>query len=121
MAIRDFFRRLGDFFSDIWEGPLPESTPVSSGTYRDWSDADLEYFEERNWSQIYSNIDGIQGLDEEGQERAAELYEQGWLTFGVYSPDELQEIRDEFFDLVGLDESQFDWLEYRELYAEAGA
>jgi hypothetical protein len=88
--------------------------------FRDWSEGDYEDFSNAAYENIYANIDGVQGLNDEGQERAEELFEQGWLTFGEYSPEELQSIRDDFYDLVGLTEDMFDWIEYRDLYAEAG-
>lgn len=89
-------------------------------SFRDWSDADFEEFAAGAYENIYANIDGVQGLNQEGQDRAEELFELGWLTFGEYSYEELEAFRSDFYDLVGISEAQFDWLEYRELYADAG-
>jgi len=57
-------------------------------------------------------------LDEQTDDQARALFEQAWLTFGVYSPDQLEAMRQEFYDLIYIQESQFDWQDYRDLYSE---
>lgn len=89
-------------------------------SFRDWSEGSYEEFYQGAYESIYNNIEGTIYLSNEQQERAEALFEAGWLTFGEYSPNELDAIRNDFYDLVGLDESDFDWVEYRELYDSAG-
>lgn len=88
--------------------------------FRDWSEEDYEAFQESAYQNIFAAIDGVQGLSDIDQERAEELFDQGWLTFGSYSKERIEEIRNDFYNLVGIEEWMFDWEEYRELYAEAG-
>ena len=87
-------------------------------TFRDWSYGDYQYFKDQANEAIFNNIAGIEGLNEEQLETAEELFQQGWLTFGEYSPEQLYDIREDFYNLVGIDEDMFDWEEYRDLYSE---
>jgi hypothetical protein len=87
-------------------------------SYRAWSESDYDQFYDQAFESIYNNIEGVLGLNDEQQDTAEELFAAGWLTFGEYSPEQLDAIRDEFYDLVGINEDQFDWVEYRELYSD---
>lgn len=87
--------------------------------FRDWSDDDKEAFDEVATSQIFSQMDSSD-LSDELYEEAQELFEAGWLTFGEYSKEQLDAIRDDFYDIMGIQEDQFDWMEYRDLYSEMG-
>lgn len=86
-------------------------------SFRDWSDEDYSEFHDAAFEEIFNNIEGISYLDQQDLSDAEALFEAGWLTWGgEYSPDEIQAIRDEFYDLVGMYEDDFDWDSYRELY-----
>jgi hypothetical protein len=87
--------------------------------FRDWSEDDYEQFKEDAEQNIFREMDS-QPLSDEQYEEAQALFEAGWLTFGEYSKESLDAIRDAFYDLMGIDEDQFDWQEYRDLYSEAG-
>lgn len=87
-------------------------------TYRDWTDGQREYFQNEAYRDVYNNLPSVPYLDPGTDEEARELFAQGWLTFGQYSPEQLQEIREQFYDLIGIQESQFDWADYRDLYRE---
>lgn len=89
-------------------------------SYRDWSQEDYENFSQAAEQYIFNELDGLQELNDEQYSEAQTLFEAGWLTFGEYSKDELDAIRDEFYDLMGIQEQDFDWQEYRDLYSEAG-
>jgi hypothetical protein len=89
-------------------------------SFRDWSEEDKEAFDERIYTDIYNNIEGVLYLNDEQADQAEALFDAGWLTFGEYSKEQLDAIRDEFFDLVGLDEEDFDWVTYRDDYSEVG-
>jgi len=86
-------------------------------SFRDWSDEEYEGFHDDAFEQIFNNIEGVAYLDGDDLSTAEALFEAGWLTWGgEYSKDELEAIRDEFYDLVNMYEDEFDWEEYRELY-----
>ncbi len=87
--------------------------------FRDWSADDKEAFDEVATQNIFSQLDS-QDLSDEQYEEAQELFEAGWLTFGEYSKEQLDNIRDDFYDLMGIQEDMFDWEEYRDLYSEMG-
>jgi hypothetical protein len=93
--------------------------------FRDWSNAQYYAFQQDAWDSIYNNIPSVPYLDENSDDQARELFEQGWLTFGVYSKEELDSIRQDFYDMVFLPEDMFGslgfWQEYRELYSETDA
>ena len=84
-------------------------------SYRDWSEQQYDAFVENTKESILYEMP----IRNEIFPQAEALFEQGWLTFGEWSPDQLNSIRDAFYDLVGIQEDQFDWIEYRELYDEA--
>lgn len=85
-------------------------------SFRDWDEEDYSDFHDAAFEEIFGNIEGIYELDQDQLNQAEALFEAGWLTFGEYTPDDLQAIRDEFYDLVGMYEEDFDWEDYRELY-----
>lgn len=87
-------------------------------SYRDWTDGQSEYFREEAYRAVYNNLPTVPYLDESTDETARALFEQAWLTFGVYSPEQLEDLRQQFYDLIYIQESQFDWLDYRLLYDE---
>lgn len=91
--------------------------------YRDWSADDKESFDQVATQNIFSQIDSSD-LSDEQYEEAQELFEAGWLTFGEYSKDQLDAIRGDFLDIMGLTEQMFTdfgyWEEYRDLYSEMG-
>lgn len=89
-------------------------------SYRDWSQEDYDEFAAAAEQEIFNNLDNLQELNDEQYEEAQTLFEAGWLTFGEYSKEQLDAIRDEFYDLMGIQEQDFDWQEYRDLYSEAG-
>lgn len=86
--------------------------------FRDWSDDDYQSFHDAAFQNIFNEIPSVPELDDERLEKAEALFEAGWLTFGEYSKEELDAIRDEFYNMVFIQESMFDWEEYRELYNE---
>lgn len=85
-------------------------------SYRDWSEYDEQSFRDNAYEQIFNEIPSVSDLSEDDIARAEELFDAGWLTFGTYSEDQLYDIREEFYDLVGLYEDDFDWEAYREVY-----
>lgn len=87
-------------------------------SYRDWTDEQYQEFVGEAYRDVYNNLPSVPYLDMATDDQARELFAQGWLTFGVYSPEQLYDIRDKFYDLIGIQESQFDWVDYRDLYAE---
>jgi hypothetical protein len=89
-------------------------------SFRDWSDDDYLEFHDDAFTSIFNEIDGVHYLSESDYAQAEQLFEQGWLTFGEYSKEEIDVIRGDFFDLVGLYEGDFDWQEFQDLYAAAG-
>lgn len=90
--------------------------------FRDWSDEQYQYFKDEAWRSIYNEIPSVPYLNEDEDDQARELFKQGWLTFGVYSKEELDYYRDKFLDLTYMPENLFRalgfWREYRELYSE---
>jgi hypothetical protein len=85
-------------------------------SFRDWSDEGYNEFHDQAFQSIFNEIPSVSDLSIDELERAEALFEAGWLTFGEYSPDELYAIREEFYDQVYINEDQFDWAEYREIY-----
>jgi DNA-dependent RNA polymerase auxiliary subunit epsilon len=90
--------------------------------FREWSPEQYEFFQEEAWRSIYNEIPSVPYLDEESDEQARDLFEKGWLTFGEYTEEEIDNFRDQFLDIVYMPENLFRslgfWREYRELYAE---
>jgi N12 class adenine-specific DNA methylase len=91
-------------------------------SYRDWSNGDKREFDELAWQNIYDNLPSVPYLSEDQDDDARELFEKGWLTFGEYSKEELDDIRNDFYNAVFVTPDMFDrlgyWEEYRELYSE---
>jgi hypothetical protein len=62
-------------------------------------------------------------LREQWQNEAADLFEQGWIEFDEdTSPEELQAIRDSFFELMeefDVSIEDFDWDAWRDWYESA--
>lgn len=85
-------------------------------SYRDWSELDGVEFRGLAYSEIFDNIPSVADLSEDDVMEAEELFTAGWLTFGVYDEEQLYDIRDKFYDLVGLSSEDFDWESYREIY-----
>lgn len=83
---------------------------------RDWSEEDHREFNREAYEQIFDEIPSVADLSEDDVIRAEELFEAGWLTFNTYDADQLYDIREEFFDLVGLYAEDFDWESFREIY-----
>lgn len=86
--------------------------------FRDWSESDYDSFYQEAYQNIFNEIPSVPDLDQDRLEAAEELFEQGWLTFGEYSKEQLDSIRDAFYDMVYITEDMFDWEEYRELYSD---
>ena len=81
-----------------------------------WSEGDFREFNRETYERIFDEIPSVADLSEDDVIRAEELFEAGWQTWGVYDEDQLYDIREEFFDLVGLYADDFDWEAYREIY-----
>src|SRR5260370_35425332 len=90
-------------------------------TFRDWSYGDSVYFEQEAQERILQEIESYPYLSGAQQDEADELFKNGWLTFGEFSPAELQVIRDDFYDLLGIEEGMFDCTDYRHLHSEVSA
>lgn len=80
-----------------------------------------------DWDQPFQNIfDDIPGMADSydlpdfDTGYAEALFEAAFTHTGAeldamgYSPDDVQAMRDEFFDYIGIDESDFDWADWRE-------
>jgi hypothetical protein len=87
-------------------------------SFRDWSQDDKDSFDENARERIFDEIPSVADLSEDDVIRAEELFEAGWLTWGVYDEMQLYDIREEFFDLVNMYPDDFDWEEFRESYDE---
>lgn len=85
-------------------------------SFRDWDEEGYNEFHEAAFESIFNEIPSVNDLNIDDLERAEALFEAGWLTFGEYNGDEIQAIRDEFYDLVNMYEDDFDWAGYREIY-----
>jgi hypothetical protein len=85
-------------------------------SFRDWSEEEYEEFHDATFETIFNNISGIGDLDQNQLMEAEALFEAGWLTWDTYDMNEIFAIRDEFYDLVGMYEEDFEWEDYRELY-----
>ena len=85
---------------------------------RDWNEEELQYFQDEAIANVYGNLPTVPDLPEDIDERARELFIQAWATFDTYSPEQIEQMRQDFFDLIGIQESQFEWFEYKELYLE---
>lgn len=83
---------------------------------RDWSEDDFREFNRENYEQIFDEIPSVADLSEDDVIHAEELFEAGWLTFNVYDADQLYDIREQFYDLVGYEFTSEDWEHYREIY-----
>jgi hypothetical protein len=79
--------------------------------YDEWDSPFQDFFDE---------IPGTDYLDDDEQRIVEALFEEGFThTAEEYeamglSEDEVQAIRDEFFDYMGLEEYEFDWEGWRE-------
>lgn len=87
-------------------------------SWRDWSEDDHADFNREMYERIFDEIPSVADLDENDIIRAEELFEAGWLTWGAYDQDQLEDIRDQFYDLVNMYPEDFDWEEFRESYDE---
>lgn len=86
-------------------------------SFRDWDEEEYNDFHDAAFEEIFNNIESISDLDQSQLREAEALFEAGWLTWDdSYSTDEIYAIRDEFYDLVGMYEEDFDWEGFRELY-----
>lgn len=83
--------------------------------FRDWSDDDYAFFQEEAFTSIYNEIPSVPYLSEESDDEARDLFFTGWLDFGA-SELEREAARQDFYDAVNMQESQFDWEEWRDLY-----
>jgi hypothetical protein len=83
--------------------------------YDDWAES---------FQDVYDDIPGMATAYEADssfdQGYAEALFEAGFtmhadeLTANGYTEDDVNAIREEFFDYMGIDESQFDWADWRE-------
>ncbi len=85
-------------------------------SYRDWSQEDYSEFVESAEQDLFNQRPELQDLNDQQFFEAEALFQAGWLTFGEYSPEQLYAIRDQFYDLLNIQEQDFDWETYRELY-----
>lgn len=81
-----------------------------------------------DWDESFRELyDGVPGMFEAYEVDtnfdagyAESLFEVGFtmhaseLEAAGYSPDDVQAIREEFFDYMGIDEGDFDWQDWRE-------
>lgn len=84
--------------------------------YDDWSDDQYEGFHDEVFDEVFETLD-FEGLTSDDIDRAAELFEQGWLNFEI-SEEEREAIRQEFYDLTYFGPEDIDWETFRELYDE---
>jgi hypothetical protein len=79
--------------------------------YEDW---------DSQFQSAFDNVPGADYLSSEESRYAEALFEAGFThTSAEYesmglSEDEVQAIRDEFFDYMGINAAGFDWQEWRE-------
>lgn len=79
--------------------------------YDDWDDS---------FREVFDNTPGADYLNDEEFSYAETLFDAGFThTSDEYeamglSEDQVQAIRDEYFDLMGIDADQFDWEGWRE-------
>lgn len=83
--------------------------------YDDWDEP---------FREVYDDIPGMATAYEHDDNfdpsYAESLFEVGFtmhsdeLEAAGYSQDEVQAIREEFFDYIGIDEADFDWQDWRE-------
>lgn len=73
--------------------------------------------------ELYDSVPGMaEAYEEPGYDTGflESLFEVGFtmtseeLEAAGYDPDDVAAIREEFFDQMGIDESDFDWAEWRE-------
>lgn len=83
--------------------------------YDDWDEPFREVYDDiPGMATAYENDDSF----DPGYAEA--LFEVGFtmhsdeLESAGYSPDDVQAIREQFFDYIGIDEGQFDWEDWRE-------
>jgi hypothetical protein len=75
---------------------------------------------ESPFQDVYEGIPGTGYLDDTESNYAEALYETGfmhdsdWYEANGYSEDDIQAIREEFFDFMGIDAADFDWEGWRE-------
>ena len=79
--------------------------------YSDWSDS---------FQELFDATPGTDALEDHEQGYAEDVFD---LAFGYtsaeydamgYSPDQVDDFRQEFFDYMGMDERDFDWEGWRE-------
>ena len=87
-------------------------------SFRDWSQDDYREFQQNAYERIFDEIPSVADLSEADVISAEELFEAGWLVWGQYSQEQLEDIRDQFYDLVGMNSEDFDWEAFREDYEE---
>jgi hypothetical protein len=79
--------------------------------YENWDDS---------FQDVWSATPGTDYLSSEEASYAEALFETGFTHTSAeyeamgYSEDEIQAIRDEFFDYMGMDAADFDWEGWRE-------
>lgn len=65
-------------------------------------------------SDVYNIASGIPILGDLELFRAESFFEVGWLENGRWLPSEIHAFREAFFDMLGIDEQDFDWQSWRE-------
>lgn len=79
--------------------------------YEDWAD---------DFQELFDSTPGADYLSSEQEFIAESLFEVAFTMHSDelealgYSPDDVQSMRDEYFDIMGIDASDFDWEEWRE-------
>jgi hypothetical protein len=79
--------------------------------YEDWAE---------DFREVFDSVPGADYLSDEQEFIAEALFEIGFTMHSEelerlgYSPDDVQSIRDEFFEIMGIDSASFDWEEWRE-------
>jgi hypothetical protein len=87
-------------------------------SFRNWSEDDYAQFQKDAYERIFDEIPSVADLSEDDIITAEELFAAGWLTWGVYDQNQLEDIRDQFYDLMSMYPDDFDWEEFRESYDE---
>ena len=79
--------------------------------YEDWTD---------DFQELFDNAPGADYLTSEQEFIAESLFEIGFTMTSDelerlgYSPDDVASMRDEYFEILGIDAADFDWQEWRE-------
>lgn len=79
--------------------------------YDDW---------EGSFRDVFDNVPGADYLSDEEFNYAENLFDLGFTHTSEeydsmgYSEDQIQAVRDEYFDLMGIDSRDFDWEGWRE-------